>query len=142
MCIDRDDGEILIFDAGQRHRWLWCTSHELDGSEFPSTVLTSCDLPTSTSAHPVYLSMSSSSCVSMARKRHGAGSNAWPDISPKFTGVKLKVCQVHFPLSNFNTASPLSSSPSSNRRPRQRAHLAELDTLFASLQSRAFRGNL
>ena len=28
------------------------------------------------------------------------------------------------------------------QRARQRAHLAELDTLFASLQSRAFRGNL
>ena len=28
------------------------------------------------------------------------------------------------------------------QRPRQRAHLAELDTLFASLQTRAFRGDL
>ena len=28
------------------------------------------------------------------------------------------------------------------QRARQRAHLAELDTLFASLQSRAFRGDL
>ena len=28
------------------------------------------------------------------------------------------------------------------QRVRQRAHLAELDTLFASLQSRAFLGNL
>ena len=28
------------------------------------------------------------------------------------------------------------------QRARQRAHLAELDTLFASLQSRAFRGEL
>ena len=28
------------------------------------------------------------------------------------------------------------------QKARQRAHLAELDTLFASLQSRAFRGDL
>ena len=28
------------------------------------------------------------------------------------------------------------------QKTRQRAHLAELDTLFASLQSRAFRGDL
>ena len=29
-----------------------------------------------------------------------------------------------------------------HQKTRQRAHLAELDTLFASLQSRAFRGDL
>ena len=44
--------------------------------------------------------------------------------------------------STSNSASPPSSNPSNNRTASQRAHLAELDTLFASLQSRAFRGEL
>jgi hypothetical protein len=41
-----------------------------------------------------------------------------------------------------NTASPPSSNPWKQQKARMRAHLAELDALFASLQSRAFKGAL
>ena len=46
------------------------------------------------------------------------------------------------PLGHSNIVSPPSSNPSNSQKASQRAHLAELDTLFASLQSRAFRGDL
>ena len=46
------------------------------------------------------------------------------------------------PHSTFSIASPPSSRSVEQQRTRQRAHLAELDNLFASLQSRAFRRDL
>ena len=52
--------------------------------------------------------------------------------------MKVKVRATTLSISNI--ASRPSSNPSSNRQISQRAHMAELDTLFASLQSRAFRG--
>ena len=44
--------------------------------------------------------------------------------------------------STSNTASPPIVESIEQQKASQRAHLAELDTLFASLQSRAFRGDL
>ena len=56
--------------------------------------------------------------------------------------IRFELVRFLFRHWTSNSGTQQSPSPSRNRRTRQRAHLAELDTLFASLQSRAFRGDL
>ena len=58
------------------------------------------------------------------------------------TGVKLK--RLPFPRPPLELQHRFATVVESvgQQKARQRAHLAELDTLFASLQSRAFRGDL
>ena len=56
--------------------------------------------------------------------------------------VILNRMPILFPRLTSSVASPPWSNLSNEQKARQRAHLAELDTLFASLQTRAFRGDL
>ena len=58
------------------------------------------------------------------------------------TGVKLK--RLPFPRPPLDLQHRFAAIVDSveQQRARQQAHLAELDTLFASLQSRALRGDL
>ena len=58
------------------------------------------------------------------------------------TGVKLKRLPCPRPPLELQHRFAAIVKSVEHQKDRQRAHLAELDTLFASLQSRAFRGNL
>ena len=64
-------------------------------------------------------------------------------LSAHLTGVKLKRLPIPYgrPLELQHRYAIIVASVE-QQKARQRAHLAELDTLFASLQSRAFRGDL
>ena len=59
-----------------------------------------------------------------------------------FTGVKLKRLPCPQPPLKLQHRYAAIVASVEQQKARQRAHLTELDTLFASLQSRAFRGNL
>ena len=58
------------------------------------------------------------------------------------TGVKLKRVPVPQPPLEIQRRFAAIAQSIEHQKATQRAHLAELDTLFASLQSRAFRGDL
>ena len=58
------------------------------------------------------------------------------------TGVKLRRLECLLPPLELQHRFATVAESVEQQRARQRAHLAELDTLFASLQSRAFRGDL
>ena len=51
-------------------------------------------------------------------------------------------CRCRFPPSNYSANSPVELEAVEKLKTAQRASLAELDALFASLQHRAFRGEL
>ena len=55
---------------------------------------------------------------------------------------RLKELQIHLPPIELQHRFAAIVESVEEQKTRQRAHLAELDTLFASLQSRAFRGDL
>ena len=55
---------------------------------------------------------------------------------------RLKELQIHLPPIELQHRFAAIAESVEQQKARQRAHLAELDTLFASLQSRAFRGDL
>ena len=58
------------------------------------------------------------------------------------TGIRLKHLPIPLPPLELQCRFAAVVESVEQQRARQRAHLAELDTLFASLQSRAFRGDL
>ena len=58
------------------------------------------------------------------------------------TGIKLKSLPTPLPPFDLQCRFAAIAESVELQRASQRAHLAELDTLFASLQSRAFRGDL
>ena len=58
------------------------------------------------------------------------------------TGIKLKSLPTPLPPFDLQHRFAAIAESVEQQKTRQRAHLAELDTLFASLQSRAFRGDL
>ena len=58
------------------------------------------------------------------------------------TGIKLKSLPTPLPPLNLQHRFAAIVESVEHQKASQRAHLAELDTLFASLQSRAFRGDL
>ena len=55
---------------------------------------------------------------------------------------RLKELQIHLPPIELQLRFAAIVKSVEQQKASQRAHLAELDTLFASLQSRAFRGDL
>ena len=55
---------------------------------------------------------------------------------------RLKELQIHLPPMELQLRFAAIVRSVEQQKARQRAHLSELDTLFASLQSRAFRGDL
>ena len=61
---------------------------------------------------------------------------------PHLTGVKLKRLRCPRPPLELQNRYAAIVKSVEQQKARQRTHLAELDTLFASLQSRAFRGDL
>ena len=58
------------------------------------------------------------------------------------TGIKLKSLPTPLPPFDLQCRFAAIAESVEHQKANQRAHLAELDTLFASLQSRAFRGDL
>ena len=58
------------------------------------------------------------------------------------TGIKLKSLPTPLPPFDLQRRFAAIAESVELQKASQRAHLAELDTLFASLQSRAFRGDL
>ena len=58
------------------------------------------------------------------------------------TGIKLKSLPTPLPPFDLQCRFAAIADSVEHQKARQRAHLAELDTLFASLQPRAFRGEL
>ena len=58
------------------------------------------------------------------------------------TGIKLKSLPTPLPPCDLQCRFAAIVESVERQKAGQRAHLAELDTLFASLQSRAFRGDL
>ena len=55
---------------------------------------------------------------------------------------RLKELQIHLPPIELQHRFAAIVKSVEQQKASQRAHMAELDTLFASLQSRAFRGDL
>ena len=74
--------------------------------------------------------------VSMAR-RLVRGQTQWPYKPWAFEGTP-----VHLPPIELQHRFAAIVESVEQQKARQRAHLTELDILFASLQSRAFRGDL
>ncbi len=58
------------------------------------------------------------------------------------TGVKLKRLPIPLPPLDLQRRFAAIIESAEHQQPRQRVHLAKLDTLFGSLQQRAFRGEL
>jgi type I restriction enzyme S subunit len=58
------------------------------------------------------------------------------------TGIRLKNLPTPLPPLALQCRFAAVVESVEQQRARQRAHLAELDTLFATLQNRAFRGDL
>ena len=63
-------------------------------------------------------------------------------VMPGINVTKLKKLAVEAPPLKFQHRFAAIAESVEQQKDRQRAHLTELDTLFASLQSRAFRGDL
>ena len=61
---------------------------------------------------------------------------------PAVSDRKVKASKISVPPLKYQRRFATIVEAVDNQKARQRAHLAELDTLFASLQSRAFRGDL
>ncbi len=72
------------------------------------------------------------------QKFAGGSAGSMPNISK----AKLKTLQLIKPPIKLQLRFATIVKSVEQQKARQRAHLAELDTLFASLQSRAFRGDL
>ena len=72
------------------------------------------------------------------QKFAGGSAGSMPNISK----AKLKTLQLIKPPLDLQHRFATIVESVEQQRASQRAHLAELDTLFASLQSRAFRGDL
>ena len=76
--------------------------------------------------------------LKMANLNQYAGRSAQPLIS----GNRIYPVQILIPPVDLQRRYAAFVESMERQKASQRAHLAELDTLFASLQSRAFRGDL
>ena len=76
--------------------------------------------------------------LKMANLNQYAGQSAQPLIS----GNRIYPVEILIPPANLQHRFAIIVESVERQRASQRAHLAELDTLFASLQSRAFQGEL
>ena len=76
--------------------------------------------------------------LKMANLNQYAGQSAQPLIS----GNRIYPVEILIPPVNLQHRFAIIVESVEQQKTRQHAHLAELDTLFASLQSRAFRGEL
>ena len=76
--------------------------------------------------------------LKIANLNQYAGQSAQPLIS----GKRIYPIEILLPPVNLQHRFAIIVESVEEQRTKQLAHLAELDTLFASLQSRAFRGDL
>lgn len=63
-------------------------------------------------------------------------------IMPSLSGTQIKNLMITIPPVEVQSRFVRASQAIAEQQKQQSKHLAELDTLFASLQSRAFRGEL